>query len=339
MEICNKQKNIYYSVIKSSRIAYNAHILSLYKKTNSKSFYSHFHKLSGNSLPKVLPTNFSDVELVNKFAEFFQKKVIAIRSSFSDCCEAVEDCNVNPEQPSVSAYMSEFNYITEDQFNLILSSLNKNYQFDPIPLNLFKLRPTAFNPVLHYIVSRSLTEASFPSDLKHATITPIIKNTNLDPEILKNYRLISNTPYLAKVLEKAAFYQINDHLINNELICTYQSGYKQNYSCETAIIGIANDIQEITFKDKLAAVFMLDLSAAFDTVDHDRLLFKLDNGFNISGKVLQWLRSFLMNRTSSVVLNRVRSPKLLVVYGVPQGSILGSLLFILYVCKRAKLFG
>ena len=163
---------------------------------------------------------------MNKFADFFQSKVIAIRSSFSDCREAVEDCNVNPEQPSASAYMSEFNYITEDQFNLILSSLNKNYPFDPVPLNLFKLCPTAFNPVLHYIVSRSLTEASFPSDLKHATITPIIKNTNLDPEILKNYQPISNTPYLAKVLEKAAFYQINDHLINNELICTYQSGYK-----------------------------------------------------------------------------------------------------------------
>ena len=120
MEICNKQKNIYYSAIKSSRIAYNVHILSLYKKATSKSFYSHFHKLSGDSLPKVLPTNFSDVELVNNFAEFFQNKVIAIRSSFSGCREAVEDCNVNPEQPSESAYMSEFSYITKDQFSLIL---------------------------------------------------------------------------------------------------------------------------------------------------------------------------------------------------------------------------
>ena len=119
------------------RIAYNAHILNLYKKTNSKSFYSHFHKLSGDSLPKVLPTDFSDVESVNKVAEFFQNKVIAIRSSFSGCCEAVEDYNVNLEQPSASAYLSNFSYITEDQFNLILSSLNnKNYYFDPVPLNL-----------------------------------------------------------------------------------------------------------------------------------------------------------------------------------------------------------
>ena len=143
-------------------------------------------------------------------------------------------------------------------------------------------------------MSRSLTEASFPSDLKHATITPIIKNANLDPEILKNYRPLSNTPYLAKVLEKAASYQINDRLINNELLCPYQSSYKQNHSCETAIIVIVNDIQEIIFKHKLAAVLVLDLSAAFDTVDHVHLLFKPENGFNISGKVLQWLRSFLL---------------------------------------------
>ena len=153
---------------------------------------------------------------------------------------------------------------------------------------------------------------------------------------MKNYQPISNTPYLAKVLEKAAFYQINDYLINNELLCPYQSGYKQNHSCETAVIGTVNDIQEIIFKDTLAAVLMLDLSAAFDTADHDRLLFELENGFNISKKVLQWLRFFLMNCTSSVVLNgvHIHRPKLPVVYGVPQGSILGPLL-----CKRAKLFG
>ena len=122
--------------------------------------------------------------------------------------------------------MSEFSYITEDRFNLILSCLNnKNYMFDSVPLNLLQLWPSAINPVLNYIVSRSLAEASFPSGLKHATITPIIKNTNLDPEILKNYRPISNTLYLAKVLEKVAFYLINDHLINNELFSPYQSGY------------------------------------------------------------------------------------------------------------------
>ena len=96
----------------------------------------------------ILPSNFFDVELVNKFAEFFQNKVIAILSSFSDCREVVEDCNVNPEHPSASAYMSEFSYIIEEQFNLILSSLNNKYfPFDPVPLNLLNLCPTAVFPL------------------------------------------------------------------------------------------------------------------------------------------------------------------------------------------------
>jgi len=100
------------------------------------------------------------------------------------------------------------------------------------------------------------------------------------------YWSINNTPYLAKVLEKTAFYQINDHLINNHLYCTNQSGYKQNHSCETALIRIVNNIQETIFNNNLAVVLMLDLSAAFDTVDHQRLLFKLQENLNITGKDL-----------------------------------------------------
>jgi len=142
-------------------------------------------------------------------------------------------------------------------------------------------------PVLHYIRSRSLDEAIFPNEPKHATIIPIIKNIKLDPEELKSYRPISNTPYLAKVLEKTAFYQINEHLLNNHLYCPNQSGYKQNHSCETALIGIVNDIQKTIFKNSLAAVLMLDLFAAFDTVGYHRLLFKLQEIFNITGKVLK----------------------------------------------------
>ena len=157
-----------------------------------------------DSLPKVLPTNFSDIKLVNKLAEFFQNKVIALRSSLFGR-EVVKECNFNPVQPNASICMSQFSHITKDQFNLILSSLNnKNYMFDLVPLNLLKLCPAAINLVLHYIVSRSLAEASFLGGLKHATITPIIKNTNLEPELSKNYQPIGNTLglYVAKFSKK-----------------------------------------------------------------------------------------------------------------------------------------
>ena len=109
-------------------------------------------------------------------------------------------------------------------------------------------------------------ESTFPNQLKHATITLVIKNTNFDPDYFKNYRPSSNTPYL--VLEKAAFYQVNDHLINNGFYCPNQSGYKQHHSCETALLRIVSDIQEVLSKNCLAAILMLDLLVAFDTIDY-----------------------------------------------------------------------
>ena len=202
--------------------------------------------------------------------------------------------------------------------------------FDPAPVSLLKSCPATIFPVLHYIVCRSFNEDVFPEDLKHATITPIIENSNLDLDDLKRYRPISNTPYLAKVLEKAAYFQINNHLMNNQLYSSNQSGYKQYHSCETALTGIVNDIQETTYRNNLAAILMLDLSAALDTVDHYRPIRKLRDDFNITGKVLSWLKSYLENRTSSVVLQGKHSVKKRVMFGVPQGSILGPLLFILY---------
>ena len=91
-------------------------------------------------------------------------------------------------------------------------------------------------------------------------ITPIIKKLSFDSEIIKNYRPLSNTPFLAKVLEKAAFQQLYDNLNSNCLLSSYQSGYKQNHSCETALFAIVNDLLVMIHNDNLAAVTMLDLS-------------------------------------------------------------------------------
>ena len=119
--------------------------------------------------------------------------------------------------------------------------------------------------------------------------------------------------------------------MNNGLNCPNQSGWKQHHSCRTALLGIVSDIQEVLSKNCLAAILMLDLSAVFDTIDHNRLLFKLENNFNITSKVLKSLQSYLVNRTFYVVVNNDHSREMPLLYGVPQGSILGPLLFILCI--------
>ena len=129
--------------------------------------------------------------------------------------------------------------------------------------------------------------------MKHAVIIPIIKNYALDSKIIKNYRPISNTSFLAKVLETAAFQQLHDYFNSNCLLSLNQSGYKQNHSCETALFAIVNnDLQVVIHNGNLAAVVMLDLSAAFETVDHQRLLFKLKHYFGINDNVFKWLTSY-----------------------------------------------
>ena len=109
--------------------------------------------------------------------------------------------------------------------------------------------------------------------------------------------------FISKVLEKAAFKQISKHVQKNDLLSANQSGYKQYHSCEKALLEVVNNIQQFIQNDNFTAVRMLDLSAAFDTVDHNCLLYKLKNNFGITGNALQWLSSYLSNRSLSVVIN------------------------------------
>ena len=167
--------------------------------------------------------------------------------------------------------------------------------------------------------------------MKQATITPIIKGSDLDPKNIKNCRPISNTTFLSKVLEKAAFSKIISHVHKNGLYNINQSNYTQNHSCATALLYIINSIQQSIHNDNLTAVLMLDLSAAFDTIDHNCLFYKLRNYFGITGNPLKWLTSYLTNRSSEVVIDNAHSLKTSNNFGVLQGSVLRPLLFILYI--------
>ena len=169
-----------------------------------------------------------------------------------------------------------------------------------------------------------------PSELKKAILIPIIKKLMLDPEILNNFRPISNLPFISKVIEKVVASRVNDHLARNGLHDLMQSSYKKFHSTETALNNVLDDFLGAIDKKNLAMLIMQDLSAAFDTVDHNILLKRMETRLGICGNALNWFKSYLSDRSQSVYINGNQSRAQNLKYGVPQGSVLGPILFNIY---------
>ncbi|XP_072018281.1 uncharacterized protein [Amphiura filiformis] len=157
-----------------------------------------------------------------------------------------------------------------------------------------------------------------------------LKKPSLDSNEFSNYRPVSNISFMSKIIEKVASNQLKEYLCQNNLIELYQSAYVSNRSTETALLKVQSDILNAVDRREVVFLVMLDLSAAFDTIDHVLLLQHLESNFGISGKALQWMRSYLESRVYQVQIDGVYSHIHKLDTGVPQGSVLGPLGFILY---------
>ena len=136
---------------------------------------------------------------------------------------------------------------------------------------------------------------------------------------------------MSKILEKAILSQLNRYLESESLHCPVQSGYRPNHSCETLMISLMDDVLKRMGNGDVVILLLLDLSAAFDTIDHNILVQRLMNDFGITDTALQWLESYLEGRSFSVNINQALSDAICLLFGVPQGSLLGPILFILYI--------
>ena len=152
----------------------------------------------------------------------------------------------------------------------------------------------------------------------------------MDPESFKNFRPISNLRFIAKSAEKVVAARLHSHLEENQLHETFQSAYKQGHSTETALLRVQNDILRSIDNHGCVILLLLDLSAAFDTVDHGILLSRLYHKFHIRGKAFTWFESYLENRCQFVCINDKNSISHQLPFGVPQGSVLGPILYLLY---------
>uniref|UniRef100_A0A4W3JKF2 Reverse transcriptase domain-containing protein n=1 Tax=Callorhinchus milii TaxID=7868 RepID=A0A4W3JKF2_CALMI len=213
---------------------------------------------------------------------------------------------------------------------LILSLKPITCSLDPIPTPLLISQRHLLAPHID-IVNLSLFSGSVPIPLKTAIITPTLKKPSLDASQLSSYRPSSNLPFLSKFLERVVASHLHSFLSTHSLFEPLQSGFHTVHSTETALVKVTNDILTICDQGSLCLLVLLDLSAAFDTVDHAILLHRLSSHLNLQGPVLEWFRSYLSHRLHFVSTNGFFSTPRTVSCGVPQGSVLGPLLFNLYM--------
>ena len=299
-------------------------------KGNVKETYKIFNKLMNRAQQTIFPTHSSELILANKFSKFYYDKIRRIRGEF--LLDGDESDIKVMEAVKVDFPLENFEQITyEEIFTITKSLLNKQSMLDVVPCKLFKQVVVELLPTLFRIISNSFQLGVFPSGLKVSTLTPVIKSKNVDPDILGNYRPVSNLSLISKIIEKCALSQLNKHLELNQLSPLYQSAYRVSYSCETAIVKLMDDVFKSFDKNSYTVMTFLDFSAAFDTVDHGLLISKLEYKFGIKGIPLKWFKSYLDGRYYKVKINSTLSEDHPLLFGVPQGSILGPILYSMYV--------
>ncbi|CAM4727630.1 unnamed protein product [Leuciscus chuanchicus] len=316
----------YRSALTSARTAFYSGIIHS-GSSNPRTLFATVNKLLK---PIDNITHLFTMDKCNNFIDFFKYKIDSIHQELS--------VNISPStdpQPVSSLpfhiTLPSLSVITETDLTNHFNKIHlTTCPLDPIPSALVKHCLPCLTPLIMVIINSSLTSGTVPSSLKVAAITPILKKPGLDPDNPNNFRPISNLPFLSKLLERSVASQLKHHLLSNQLYETFQSGFRTHHSTETALLKVTNDLLLASDSGSLSILLLLDLSAAFDTIDHSILLQRLQH-LGISGSALSWFTSYLTNRSQFISINNCTSHTTPVSHGVPQGSVLGPLLFILYM--------
>ena len=297
---------------------------------NSKKLYSLMNSMCGTVKQNPLPPSTSEQSQAESFADFFLQKIVNIRESLKDYA---------PYCPSGECVgrLSQFHPVTEEDVRKVIASLpTKTCETDEIPTKYLKQTLDECIGIITTIMNVSLREGLFVDSWKTAVVRPLLKKAGLELTN-SNYRPVSNLNFLSKVLEKLALNQFNNHCDKYHLYPDYQSAYRQHFSCETALLKIMNDILWNMEHQKVTAMACIDLSAAFDTVDHAILLDVLRVKFGVADSVLDWFASYLHPRDFVVNVGESYSSRKQLDFSVPQGSCAGPTLYSTYASTVAEI--
>ena len=268
----------------------------------------------------------------NTVARFFHNKIIDIGTSIAARLTNIAGDRFSRDKPHNGTFLDNLSPVTIPEVMKIINSMpSKSSPLDYLPTSLLKSCSGIFAPIICNLANLSFIEGHFPDSFKMAQILPLLKKPGLDEESPASYRPISNLNTLSKILEKLFAARLKEHVRLSSNTNVFQSAYRQFHSTETALLRILNDFYTSIDGKKITILVSLDLSAAFDTLDHSTMLHRLEHTFGVSGPALLWISTYLAHRTHYVRLDDASSDVLNCNIGVPQGSVLGPLLFALYV--------
>ena len=290
---------------------------------DSKQLYKLINNLTNKQVDTKWPPHKDEQSLADQFADYFETKILKIREMFTTTlaytCEQLD-----------TPRLAKFAALTEGEVRKVIASLNtKSFELDPIPTHILKEMLDPVLPLITKIVNLSLKTGTFSQDWKIAIVRPLLKKLGL-ALISSNFWPVSNPPFISKVVKRSMLLQIIHHYDTYNLQPDHQSPYHSDYSCETAVLHLSNDILWVQENQSITALVAIDLSAAFDTVDHDILLKMLKNKYGIDGKALKWFYIYLRPRSFKVITDDTYSKNVNLTVSVPQGSCAGANIFNLY---------
>jgi hypothetical protein len=310
------------NLIKKAKIDYFSNYITQHKK-DSKAMWNLINSQIGRGYNKSSALNHISADILNKF-------FVNLGSSAT---KNIQNPSLDENSPTIRHTLLSSVFLTPTTPDEIIT-ITKNLApktscgFDNIPLKLVKQIIIHIATPLSVIFNKCLEQGSFPDLLKIARITPIFKNGNVDDP--KNYRPISVLPSFSKILERIIHTRLDTFFNKHNILHASQHGFRTNHNTTTAITDVLESVTSALDKKLLSIALFIDISKAFDSLNHNILLVKL-NAYGVRGTALKLMENYLHNRFHYTVVNNVRSQPALITMGIPQGSILGPLLFNIYV--------
>ena len=321
------------------RLAEKEHVRSEILKSNGNS--NSIWKILNRCIPKK-NAPLASVEnpslVAHKFNEFYANvgKATALKATKLaedhnlNIPDGIYPCECDRSSDQNNSATFTFQSITEDDVKKIIRSLpsNKAPGCDKVNARILKDSLAVITPIITSLINNSFSSNIFPLPWKKAEIVPILKSG--DSEEPANTRPISLLPILSKVCERAAHSQLVNFLNSNDIIHHLQSGNRKFHSTESALLHFTDELLNNMGQKKISVIVLLDMSKAFDSIRHDLMLCKLRKA-DVSETACVWFESYLSQREQVVKIQDTTSNPLPLTVGVPQGSILGPVLFTLYV--------